>query len=159
MLRLVRSPINAFALGLGLVFSEVLHKLLLLDVCAHYCCTRVACSLVEITPAVFVVWSPPMYLREWGPWHFGWKLNSEDGGCLGEVWEKAKRRFTCLWGRPAGSKENCVWIFHIWNSNFLKTSDGETIKRTRWYVQLCNWKLFRLNSFMVPNTHFKNRWR
>jgi len=80
MLRLVRSPINAFALGLGLVFSEVLHKLLLLDVCAHYCCTGVVCSLVEITPTAFVVWSPPVYLREWGPRHFGRKLNSEDGG-------------------------------------------------------------------------------
>ena len=156
MLRLVRSPINAFALGLGLVFSEVLHKLLLLDVCAHYCCTWV----------VVVLWRWHQLRLLCGRHQCTWGNEAHDISAESSIVKTAgrghgegKAEIHLLVGKARWLKENCFWISHIWNSKFLKTSDGETIKRTRRYLQLCNWKLFRLNSFMVPNTHFKNRWR
>ena len=41
-----------------------------------------------------------VYRREQGPWRFGRKLDSEDGGKhLGEACRKARRRPTCAWGR------------------------------------------------------------
>ena len=42
-----------------------------------------------------------VYRREQGPWWFGWKLDSEDGGeQSGRGLPKAHRRPTCTWGRP-----------------------------------------------------------
>ena len=42
-----------------------------------------------------------MYRREQGPWHFGRKLDSEDGReHPGEAYQKARQRPTCTWGRP-----------------------------------------------------------
>ena len=41
-----------------------------------------------------------VYMREQGPRHFGWKLDSEDGGeNVEEACRKARRRPTCVWGR------------------------------------------------------------
>ena len=43
-----------------------------------------------------------MYRREQGPWHFGQKLDSEDGGRSGpgEACQKAHQRPTYAWVRP-----------------------------------------------------------
>ena len=42
-----------------------------------------------------------VYQREQGPWCFGQKLDSEDGGKHpGEACRKARRRPTCAWGMP-----------------------------------------------------------
>ena len=42
-----------------------------------------------------------VYWREQGPWRFGQKLDSEDGGeHLREAYQKARWRPTCTWGRP-----------------------------------------------------------
>ena len=69
--------------------------------CEHHCCTsKGPVVLRDHTNRVCGV-GATMYRREQGPRHFGRKLDSEDGGeHPGEACRKARRRPTCVWGRP-----------------------------------------------------------
>jgi hypothetical protein len=56
--------------------------------------------------------------------------------------------------------EEYIWISHIWNLKFSNDLGwwNENQSHSSWlYVQRYSWKLFYLNSFRVPNTHFKIR--
>ena len=54
--------------------------LLPLDACAHHCCTSEGLVVVrDHTNRVCGV-AATVYRRKQGPWRFGWKLDSEDGG-------------------------------------------------------------------------------
>jgi hypothetical protein len=57
------------------------------------------------------------------------------------------------------SKENYVLIFHIVNSIFSNDlgwrNDQNQSCKSRRYLQLCSLKCFYLDSFSIPNTHFK----
>ena len=64
-----------------------------------------ACSLANHTNRVCGV-AATVDRREQGLWHFGRKLDSEDGGeHPGEACRKACRRPTCTWGRPEAIHE------------------------------------------------------
>ena len=75
--------------------------LLLLGACVYHCCTSEGLVVLrDHTNCVYGVVAT-VYRREQGPWLFGRKLDSEDGGeHLGETCQKARRRPTCAWGRP-----------------------------------------------------------
>ena len=75
--------------------------LLPLGACAHRCCTSEGLVVLgDHTNRVCGV-AATVYWREQGPRRFGRKLDSEDGGeHPGEACRKARRRPTCVWGRP-----------------------------------------------------------
>ena len=74
--------------------------LLSLGACTHNCCTSEGLVVLrDHTNRVCGV-AATVYRREQGPWRFGQKLNSEDGGeHPREACWKAYRRTTCVWGR------------------------------------------------------------
>ena len=75
--------------------------LLPLDACVHHCYTLEGIVVLrDHTNHIYGV-AATVYRREQGPWRFGQKLDSEDGGeHPGEACRKARWRPTCAWERP-----------------------------------------------------------
>ena len=100
VLRLVRPLLNTLALGLGLVFSDVC--ILLTTRCLHAPLLYIGGLVVlrDHTNRVYGM-AATVYQREQGPRRFSRKLDSEDDGeHPGEACWQARRRPTCVWGRP-----------------------------------------------------------
>ena len=74
--------------------------LLPLGACTHHCYISEGLVVLRDHTNLVCGVAATMYWREQGPWHFGKKLDSEDGGeHLGEACRKARQRPTCMWGR------------------------------------------------------------
>ena len=76
--------------------------LLPLGACVHHCCTSEGLVVLRDHTNRICGVATTMYRREQGPWHFGQKLDSEDGGRSGpgEACQKAHQRPTYAWVRP-----------------------------------------------------------
>ena len=74
--------------------------LLPLGVCVHHYCTSEGLVVLRDHTNRGCGVAATVYRRKQGPWHFGQKLDSEDGGeHPGEACRKARRRPTYAWGR------------------------------------------------------------
>ena len=72
--------------------------LLPLGACEHHCCTSKGLEVLQDHTNRVCGVAATMYRREQGPWRFGRKLDSEDGGeHPREACRKACRRPTCVW--------------------------------------------------------------
>ena len=77
-----------------------------------------------------------VYRREQGPWRFGRKLDSEDGGeHPGEACWKARRRPTSVWGRPEaihGVTRPGAWPLRGIPYEGLQRGLGESLRASRY---------------------------
>ena len=110
--------------------------LLPLGACEHHCCTSEGLVVLrDHTNRVCGV-ATTVYRREQGSWRFGRKLDSEDGGeHPGEACWKARRRPTCVWGRPGaihGVTRLGAWPLRGIPCERLQQGLGESLRASRY---------------------------
>ena len=104
--------------------------------CEHKCCTSAGLEVLRDRTNHVCGVTATVFRRKQGPWHFGQKLDSEDGGeHPGEAYRKARRRPTCAWGRPKaihGVTQPGAWPLRGIPCEGLQRGLGENLRASRY---------------------------